>query len=152
MSSSNLKSKALYFLARREYAYQELFTKLKKYSDDDEAITSALNEMIKLGYLCEQRYIETYLSSKSTKYGLLNIKHNLNQKTANPQLVAEIINAAAIDEYNTARELWRKKFGTPATDKTQLAKQIRFLLSRGFSYSLIKKVINSASLNDEEDI
>ena len=150
--SNSLKSKALYFLTRREYAYQELFTKLQKYSDDNDAIIAILDEMIKLGYLSEQRYIEAYLSSKSAKYGLLKIKHNLNQTTSNPQLVTQIINVAAIDEYNTARELWQKKFAIPATDKAQLAKQIRFLLSRGFSYSVIKKVINTSSLDGVDDI
>jgi len=43
-----------------------------------------------------------------------------------------------------ARELFKKKFGIVASDRQELAKQIRFLQNRGFSYSIIKQVINGS--------
>ncbi len=146
----NLKSKALYFLARREHSYLELFTKLKKYSADEAAITLTLDEFKELGYLSDERFIQAYLESNAAKYGRLKIKHTLNQKTGDSKLVEQVLDAAAIDELENARKLWQKKFGIKAIDKVQLARQIRFLLSKGFSYSIIKQVVNLTNIDDDE--
>ena len=142
MSANNLKSKALYFLSRREYAYQELFTKLKKYSDNESEIRQVLDNLCESGYLSEQRFIKSFINSRSKKHGLLKIKYQLSQKTTDSNLVAQIINDTDFDEVALARELFKKKFGVVATDRAELAKQIRFLQNRGFSYSIIKQVIN----------
>ena len=39
-----------------------------------------------------------------------------------------------------AREVWRKKFGAPATDAQERAKQIRFLIARGFAAEVVRRV------------
>ena len=140
--NNSLKAKALYFLARREYAYQELYTKLKKYSEDEEEIKSLLDLLRERGWLSEERYIKSYLESKSKKYGILKIKYTLAQKTSNPELVNQILSENPVDEYTVAHRLWLKKFGKIATEKNELAKQIRFLQNKGFSFAIIKKVID----------
>ena len=142
MSATNLKGKALYFLSRREYAYQELFTKLKKYSDNENEIRQVLDNLREYGYLSEQRFIQSFINSRSKKHGLLKIKYQLSQKTTESDLVNQIINDNDFDEVALARELFKKKFGVVATDRQELAKQIRFLQNRGFSYFIIKQVIN----------
>ncbi len=144
MSATNLKSKALYFLSRREYAYQELFTKLKKYSESESEIRQVLDNLRESGYLSEQRFIQSFINSRSKKHGLLKIKYQLSQKTTDSDLVTQIINDTEFDEVALARELFRKKFGVVAADRTELAKQIRFLQNRGFSYFIIKQVINGS--------
>jgi regulatory protein len=144
MSATNIKSKALYFLSRREYAYQELFTKLKKYSDNEGEIRQVLDNLRESGYLSEQRFIQSFINSRSKKHGLLKIKYQLSQKTTDSDLVNQIINDTDFDEVTLARELFKKKFGIVATDRQELAKQIRFLQNRGFSYSIIKQVINGS--------
>lgn len=149
--NNSLKAKALYFLARREYAYQELYSKLKKYSEDDEEIKSLLDFLQERGWLSEERYIKSYLDSKSKKYGLLKIKHVLMQKTSNPELVNHILSENPVDEYDLARKLWLKKFGQVATEQNELAKQIRFLQNKGFSFTIIKKVIDRFAEFTQED-
>ena len=142
MRTTILKGKALYFLSRREYAYQELFTKLKKYSEDENEIRKLLDSFVQLGYLSEKRFIQSFINSRSKKHGLLKIKYQLSQKTTDSDLVNQIINDTEFDEVAVARELFQKKFGVVAADRNELAKQIRFLQNRGFSYSVIKQVIN----------
>ena len=141
-ATTNLKSKALYFLSRREFAYQELFTKLKKYSDDEIEIRKTLDSLRDLGYLSEKRFIQSFINSRSKKHGLLKIKYQLSQKTTDSDLVNQIISDTDFDEVALARNLFRKKFGIVATDRNELAKQIRFLQNKGFSYSIIKQVIS----------
>lgn len=141
MTTNSLKAKALYFLSRRDYAYLELFNKLKKYSEDEAEIRRLLTDLASRGWLSEERYIKNYLTSKSSKYGLLKIKHTLNQKTANPKLVKQILGEAEIDEVTIAKELLMKKFPIVTNDQATRAKQIRFLQNKGFSFSIIQKVI-----------
>lgn len=149
--NNSLKAKALYFLARREYAYQELYSKLKKYSEDEEEIKSLLDFLRERGWLSEERYIKSYLDSKSKKYGILKIKYALTQKTSNSELVNQVLSENPIDEYSLAYKLWLKKFGAIATERNELAKQIRFLQNKGFSFAVIKKVIDNFDEFTQED-
>lgn len=141
MSENEIKAKALYFLARREYAYKELFTKLCKYTRDKDVIIKTLNQLKEKGYLSEERYIRSYLNSKINKSGILKIKYNLKLKTENTDLIEKVLNENPVNEYDAAKTLWERKFGVVATDKNQLAKQIRFLQNRGFSFDVINKIV-----------
>lgn len=136
-----IRKKALYFLARREYAYLELFNKLKNYVNDENSINSVLKELTSLGYLSDERYIKAFVSSKNKKYGIQKLRLELNQKTGDPKLVNQVLSIVENDEFFNAKELWQKKFGTIAKDKVQLAKQVRYLLSKGFSYSTINQIL-----------
>jgi regulatory protein len=40
-----------------------------------------------------------------------------------------------------AKALWLKKFGQPAQDEKEKAKQVRFLQARGFGFDIIRKII-----------
>ena len=98
----NLKAKAIDFLSRRDYSYSELYTKLKKYTDDLDAIKAVVDEMLEKKYLNEERFIENFIQSKSKKYGSLKIKHLLHDKVNNRELVNEFYQQAEIDELNIA--------------------------------------------------
>ena len=138
----NLKAKAIDFLSRRDYSYSELYTKLKKYTDDLDAIKAVVDEMVEKKYLNEERFIENFIHSKNKKYGSLKIKHLLHDKVNNRELVNELYQQAEIDELNIAQQIWQRKFhGQVVTTANERAKQIRFMLSRGFSLDLILKLL-----------
>jgi regulatory protein len=63
-------------------------------------------------------------------------------------LPAEAIQAAVQEmrstELDRARAVWRKKFGEPPADANARAKQIRFLMSRGFAAEVVKRVVAGA--------
>lgn len=139
-----IKSKAIYFLSRREYAYQELYTKLKKYSEDLDEIKNVLDELKKKGFLSEERYIQSYINSKKDKYGLAKIKYTLKQKTDDVALINNIVKDSDIDELKIAKNLWEKKFcGVKPRDKNEQAKQIRFLQNKGFGFDVINKILKN---------
>lgn len=139
----NIRSKALDFLSRRDYSYQELYQKLTKYSQDHEEIVNVLNEMVQKKFLNETRYIENFISNKSKKYGSLKIKYLLRNKVTDHELVEEIYKETEVDELDIACNLIGKKYRTPPQDANERAKYIRFLLSRGFSTSIAIKAIES---------
>jgi regulatory protein len=51
-------------------------------------------------------------------------------------------------ELSRAREVWRKKFGSPPPDPQTRAKHMRFLLTRGFNAEVVRQVVRGA---DEDD-
>jgi regulatory protein len=145
----NLYAKALDFLSRRDYSYRELFTKLLKYTEDTEAVKEVLTQMVEQKYLNEERYIENYINAKSQKFGAQRIKYQLMNKVADQELVNNIYQQAAIDEFTTAQSIWLRKFhGKRPENAKEKAQQIRFLSGRGFSLEIIFRIIQS-DYNDE---
>ncbi len=142
----NLKAKALDFLSRRDYSYQELYNKLQKYSDDLAAIKDVLDEMVAKKFLNEERFIENFIYSKSKKYGSLKVKYLLKSKVNNSELINKIFDEAEIDELSLACQQLLRKFPLPPTDKQMTAKYARFLLTRGFSSSIVQKALKEAYL------
>jgi regulatory protein len=58
---------------------------------------------------------------------------------------------ASLADSETARatEVWQRKFGTVAADAAERAKQMRFLLQRGFSQRAARAAMQGAPDDDE---
>lgn len=144
----NLRQKAFELLARRDYAYHELSTKLLTYTQETTAIKQLLDELVAQDWINDDRFIKNFITRKATRYGPQKLKYLLQQKTHNQELVAENLKTIAIDELENARKVWLQKFkGHIATEQKDKNRQIRFLLSRGFSLNIIFKIINE-NVND----
>ena len=59
-----------------------------------------------------------------------------------PELVEKAVAEVRQDELSNARAIWRKKYKEGPKSREEWAKQARFLQSRGFSFELIKKILN----------
>jgi regulatory protein len=46
--------------------------------------------------------------------------------------------------------VWQRKFGAPAADANERAKHYRFLLTRGFSSEVVRKVVKQSGAPDED--
>jgi regulatory protein len=44
-------------------------------------------------------------------------------------------------ELPRAQEVWRKKFGQAPSNEAERAKQVRFLITRGFAAEVVRKVV-----------
>ena len=144
-----LKSKALDLLARRDYAYQELLQRLLQYGYDYEEIQIVLNDLRNKSFINDERYAENLINSKSKRYGSLKIRHLLQQKIADNDLVNESLRNNPTDELATASTLLNRKYRHAPQNYPEQAKYLRFLLSRGFSSSIALKAIKIA-FSDEE--
>ena len=56
------------------------------------------------------------------------------------------------DELATAQALWARRFGKPPRDEREKARQVRFLLSRGYSHSTAFKVLKAAGASSDDDV
>lgn len=136
------------YLARREHSRAELRTKLLPHAQEGEDIEAVLDELAKRNWLSDARAVEQVINQRRQRFGVQRIAQELRQKGIADQLISEALPQLKATELETAREVWLKKFGMPAQDRKEQAKQARFLQSRGFSMEVILKVLRDNDAGD----
>jgi len=123
-----------------------------------EAVEALLVWLQAHSYLSEERFVESRLHARASRFGASRIKQELAQHGLS--LDAEHLERLKDSELARARGVWERKFGAsfaaigpPSADKTlgqshaalaaARAKQTRFLLQRGFAPELIRKLLRS---------
>jgi len=150
----SIKGRALRWLAQREHSRAELERKLARHVEDSpEAsaaaqIAAALDELAARGLLSEARVAESVLASHAPRYGARRLKQTLQAKGLDPGLVAATVQQARSTELERARDIWRRRFGTPATDAAGRARQMRFLAGRGFEGDVIRRIVRAPEDDD----
>ena len=145
----SLRARALQYLARREYSRAELRSKLLPHvrTEDDcvspqpNDLDALLDDLTARGWLSDIRAATQFVHAKRARFGTQRITHELRQKGIAESLIADALPQLKETEFDTACDVWRRKFGTIAQDVKEKAKQIRFLQSRGFSSEVIFKVL-----------
>lgn len=137
----SLRERALGFLARREHSRAELRRKLLPNAESTEELDALLEDLIQRKFLSEARFAEARAHVMSRKFGAARIEHDLRAKGVSEEGAASAAREARITEFERALEIWRRKFGAPALDLKQRARQARFLLARGFSTDVINRIL-----------
>ncbi|MEO6624537.1 MAG: recombination regulator RecX [Burkholderiaceae bacterium] len=146
-----LKGRALRLLGVHEYARAELKRKLAPHAEHAGQIDSLLDELEAKGFLSEQRAAESVVHRRAPRLGLARIRQELRAKGLSPDLVQQTLAGLQPSEVARARQVWSHKFsGQPASgDAAERARQMRFLLSRGFSADVVRRVV-SGTEDDEQ--
>lgn len=150
--ANSLRARALGLLARREHSRQELQRKLAACEEGDgssEEIDVLLEEFQRRGWLSDERFAEQVVNTRKSRFGSLKVAHELREKGVAEHVVEEA--TAGMDDLESAREVWQKKFGSLPETREAWAKQARFLQSRGFGFDIIKKVLNQKLDRDVDD-
>jgi regulatory protein len=140
---------AMDLLARREHGRVELVRKLRQRGAPQELIDSALDRLTEEGLLSESRYLESFVASRGRAgYGPLRIREELAQRGLPRSDIEQALSEAEIDWAEQLRELWQRKFaGQLPADMREKAKQMRFLVYRGFSQEQVGRLLRGASLD-----
>ncbi len=141
----SLKGRALRLLSTREHSRVELERKLSPFEEVPGELAKALDELNLKGFISDQRVIESVVHRRAAKLGVSRIKQELQSKGLDHEAVGEALAGLKDTEVARAREVWQRKFGEPALDAKESAKQMRFLASRGFSGEAIRKAMAVAS-------
>jgi regulatory protein len=147
-----LQQRAIRLLARREYARAELRERLVATGADRSEVDAVLDRLETLGYLSDARFATGVVRQKSGSYAKRAIAHALKEKGV-PAAAAKDALAAldGVDEVAQARALWQRRFGHPPKDEREKARQVRFLLSRGYSPGVAYRVLRAAGANVDDD-
>jgi len=140
----SLKARALRALAQREHSRLELARKLRPYADAEQApaaLEVLLDELQAQGWLSDARFAEALSRNRAERQGVARIRAELRQRGVDAGQVERATAVLAATEAERAQQVWQKKFGQPARDAAERARQIRFLLGRGFDTSLACRVV-----------
>ena len=137
----SLKGRALRLLSQREHSRLELERKLSPHETEPGQLAKALDELQALGFINEERVIESVIHRRGAKLGTARLKQELQAKGLSGEAVTEALAELSGTEMERAREVWARKFGESATDPKERARQVRFLISRGFAAEVVRKVV-----------
>lgn len=145
----SLRERALRFLARREHARVELARKLAPHAESEEELETLLNDLSERRLLSDVRYVEMRLNARSSRYGNVRLAQELRATGVDAGLVDEALETVD-DEFERARQVWQRKFGDSSNvpDAAEYARQVNFLMRRGFSGETIRRVLRG---NHEDD-
>ena len=167
----SLKARALTWLAQREHSRVELRRKLLRVARAEHAEHAAregagsaaaadssaddsgcdeperrVDELLawlqQHHYLSEARFLESRVHARSARYGNLRIRQELAQHGVSPD--EDTLSRLRETEMERARAVWRRKFPAPAADAAERARQIRFLVQRGFSAEVVRRVVRGS--------
>ena len=144
----SLKGRALRLLASREHSRAELERKLQAHETAPGELAQALDELQAKGFINEARVVQSVVHRRAERLGTQRVRAELNAKGLPTELVAEAVDELRATEEARAREVWRRKFGQPAADPHERARQMRFLTTRGFSADAIRRVVTGAGDDD----
>jgi regulatory protein len=132
-------------LARREYARAELSHRLLQRGADRAEVERVLAELEALGYLSDARFASAVVHHKAGRYAKRAIAYELKEKGVTSAAAKAALGALDnVDELAEATTLWRRRFGVAPGDEREKARQVRFLLARGYSASIAFKVLRAA--------
>ena len=169
---ASLKVRALQWLAQREHSPVELRGKLMRLlhraarteaggetathpGADDAASPDAASEVDAVmhwlaahGYLSQERFAESRVNARQARFGNLRITRELQQHGV--ALDADAQQALRASEYERARDVWQRRYGTGALpqDAAARVRQMRFLTGRGFSPDVIRRVLRAPAADD----
>jgi regulatory protein len=151
----SLKARALRWLSQREYSRRELRTKLLRSGANESTaadVEALLDQLVAQGHLSDARFVESRVHARHARFGNHRIEHELRQHglVLDPELRQQL----HVSELARAHEVWRKKFGSLATDATGRARHARFLAARGFSAEVVHKIVtgdHGLAADDHDD-
>ena len=163
----SLRQKALRALARRDYSRAELARKLgsgsrsafQSASESASApanaspaeIEALLDEFEASGWLSDERFAGGAARQRQGRYSQRYIVQDLKSKGIAGDTAKEAVAALEQDDYATALALWQQRFGKPPADQKEKARQVRFLLSRGFALPIVFRILRDQGVHTDDE-
>ena len=135
-----IRKRAMDLLARREHAYAEMATKLRRREHADDDIHDVLDTLVDDGLLSNERYAIAAVASKSSRgIGPVRIRAELAAVAVDDVLIEDALAGVGVDWHALAESTRIKRFGAePPPDFPARAKQMRFLQRRGFDMDQLR--------------
>lgn len=160
----SLKARALRLLSLREYSRKGLASKLEESearrlqrtslnNKEPEVsgkpialqIEEVLDDFEARGWLSDERFAESLARRRSERYGTRKIQEELQRAGVDSNKTLDLLQSLRDSEFERAKELWLRKFGSMAQEPKERARQYRFLASKGFSSAIVAKIIGGRS-------
>jgi regulatory protein len=138
-------------LAQREHSRLELQRKLLSRGADAIEVEALLEEFAQAGWLSDQRFADSRVRNRAGTVSRRYIVEELKQHGVGGEVANEALATLEHDDYETALALWRRKFGAPPKDEKDKARQVRWLQARGFSLSLVLRLLRAEGARSADE-
>ena len=147
----HLKQKAFRLLGRRQHSAFELKLKLRQKGYKNDLISSVVIQLLESNYLNDYDFAKTFTEEniKNKLWGSRKIEAELIKKGVDKEIITQVISEKFSNEnqLEKAIELGKKKYKSLVvrnTDKDKIQPKLyAFLLSKGYDYDIIKRMIDS---------
>ena len=101
------------------------------------------------GHLSAQRFVESRVHLRQARHGQQRIERELRQHgLALDPAQREALQAT---EHQRALAVWQRKYGATATDAAGRVRQMRFLVGRGFSPDVVRRIVRAGQAEPDDD-
>lgn len=143
--------------ARSEHCQHELTEKMRRWDMSDEAQARVMARLVGERYVDDERYARAFVRDKIryNKWGRRKVEQGLWAKHIDDDIRERVLGEVGDDEYlSVLRPLLQQKRRSVKADSDYELNQklVKFALSRGFTYDIIRQCI-SGDIDDvdEED-
>ena len=140
----SLKGRALRLLSQREHSRAELVRKLAPHEEEPGQIERVLDDLQAKDFISEARVVASVINRRAASLGGARLRQELQAKGIDAQRVRDAVEQLKDTELERAQAVWRKRFGEAALDTKQWARQVRFLMARGFAADVVRRVVPPA--------
>ncbi len=151
-SGDAARGKAMRLLARRDYPSKLLRSRLGEAGYEAEAVDAAVTDLEDLRYVNDERYVDSAVAGRAARgQGPIRIALELVRQGCPKELVEATVRREDPEWAERAVALRRRRFGAGApADGKERARQVRFLMQRGFTGGQVRAAL--AAAGDDEDL
>jgi regulatory protein len=148
------RGKAMRLLARRDYPSKLLRNRLGEAGVDPSAVDEAVTDLQDARYVNDERYVDSAVAGRASRgQGPVRIALELVRQGCPKELVEAAVRRDDPDWTQRATALRLRRFGREkATDAKERARQVRFLLQRGFTSAQVRSALAAAGDDDSWEI
>jgi regulatory protein len=96
--------------------------------------------------LSAERFVESRVNARATRYGNRRIRQELQQHQL--EVSSELAQTLGANEVDRARTVRARRFADLPHDSAERARQVRFLIARGFSSDAVRAALREPSATD----
>ena len=146
---TDAKEKMIRLLSRRMYSEQDIKEKLDRKGYEEDTVSTVVQELKNISLIDDYAFSKAFVHDRLrlNPKGSFQIAYELRKKGVSQVIIDNVFSEEMVVEgdYNRAFEIARKRLETLKSigdKKTKKRRLYNFLLRRGFSYEVIKKVFD----------
>ena len=133
--------------AQAEHCQYEMVEKMRRWELDDEAQARVMQRLVSERYVDDERYARAFVKDKVryNKWGRRKVEQALWQKHIDEDIRQQVLDEVDDNEYLSVLKplLQQKRRSTKAANDYELnQKLVRFAVSRGFTYDIIRQCLD----------
>ena len=143
--------------ARSEHCQHDLLEKMRRWEMSDEAQAHVMQRLVSERYVDDERYARAFVHDKIkyNKWGSRKVEQALWQKRIEDDIRQQVLSEVDDEEYLSILRplLKQKRRSTKAENDYELnRKLVRFALSRGFTYDIIRQCLDVSEEDCDFDV